>query len=83
MDTEFYADLRSKDSMPISTMHNSAMKIYNAAGVSSLNPRSPGPSHQDDDDEQVSENGTDPLEQLLPSTCKSLGEVVEDMLNRV
>jgi len=85
MDTEFYVDLRSKDSVPSSTMHNSAMKTYNAAEVSSLSPGSPGPSPQDDDDDdvQVSENGTDPLEQLLPSIHKSLGEVVEDMLDRV
>ena len=37
-------------------------------------PGSPGPSPQDDDDDvQVSENGTDSLEQLLPSICKSGG----------
>ena len=38
-------------------------------------PGSPGASPQDDDDDdvQVSENGTDPLEQLLPNICKSGG----------
>jgi len=57
-------------------------KTYNEVGVSSISPGSPGPSPQDDDVVQVSQNGADPLEQLLSSIRESLGEVVEDVLDR-